>query len=234
MLCDGFDRGSLQAEFQSRRRVLIENVLSTAAAERILAFLSREMPEDWWWRSTRIGDREASRPLNLRRLEGNLAHIEAAAEQARRAAAHGAFSYSFDRTLADHHPRCACLLCGLQPFFEETLRQFIGAVAGGAIGRLREVFAARYTAGCFLAPHLDTHQGRIAFVINLTKRWRPEYGGLLHLTSPDGYKVDEVVVPSFNSLYFFEIPPGVGLPHFVSHVAPCVSAPRLTLTGWYD
>jgi Rps23 Pro-64 3,4-dihydroxylase Tpa1-like proline 4-hydroxylase len=172
--------------------------------------------------------------LNLRRFKENLPAIEAVAEQAVKAAARGVFSYSFDRTLADHHPKCECLLCGLQPFFEGGLREFIGTISSSKVGQLREVFAARFTSGCFLAPHVDTHQGRIAFVVNLTKGWRPEYGGLLHLTSQDGQKVTDVVVPSFNSLYLFEIPLGVGQPHFVSHVAPFVTEARLTLTGWFD
>ena len=183
MLSRRVDTDTARSEFQLKRRALLRGVLIPEEAERVLSFFKNEMPEESWWRSTLIGDHEERGPVNLRRFESNLREIEAAAERARRLAALGQFSYSFDRTIDDHHPKCACLVCELRPLFEVSLRELLSTITGRQVGQLREAFAARYTEGCFLAPHLDTHQGRIAFVLNLTKDWRPEFGGLLHLTS---------------------------------------------------
>ena len=39
------------------------------------------------------------------------------------------------------------------------------------------MFLSRYKSGHFLAPHSDINNGKLAFVFNLTKNWKPQYGG---------------------------------------------------------
>ena len=38
--------------------------------------------------------------------------------------------------------------------------------------------------------HVDREDRRIAYVINLTPRWRPDWGGMLHFTAEDGSVLD--------------------------------------------
>jgi len=92
--------------------------------------------------------------------------------------------------------------------------------------------ATRYTAGHFLNLHDDAQyqgaQRRCAYVLNFTKDWRAEWGGLLQFLDGGG-KVIDSFVPHFNSLSLFAVP----TPHIVSYVAPFASAPRLSITGWF-
>jgi Rps23 Pro-64 3,4-dihydroxylase Tpa1-like proline 4-hydroxylase len=90
--------------------------------------------------------------------------------------------------------------------------------------------ATMYTRGSFLNVHTDEVQvenRRLAYVINLTPRWRPDWGGLLHFDDGEG-NVIETFFPHFNSLSLFLVPQN----HFVSFVAPYAQAERLAITGW--
>jgi Rps23 Pro-64 3,4-dihydroxylase Tpa1-like proline 4-hydroxylase len=68
---------------------------------------------------------------------------------------------------------------------------------------------------------------RIAYVINLTRGWRPDWGGLLHFADDEGNVVD-TFFPHFNSLSLFTVPQN----HFVSYVAPYAQGKRSAVTGW--
>jgi Rps23 Pro-64 3,4-dihydroxylase Tpa1-like proline 4-hydroxylase len=108
--------------------------------------------------------------------------------------------------------------------------QFLRSVTGhGAIARV-DAQATRYSHGQFLHIHddLDPGKGRLAaYVLNMTPVWSAEWGGVLHFVDEDGH-IAEGYVPKFNALNIFD----VGVPHFVSYVAPFAQHPRLSVTGW--
>jgi SM-20-related protein len=94
-----------------------------------------------------------------------------------------------------------------------------------------DLMAARYLGGHFLTLHDDVveAEGReISYVLNLTRSWRPEWGGLLHVTDASQQEVVRSFTPAFNSMVLFRPP----LWHFVSQVASFAAQPRYTLTGW--
>ncbi len=64
-------------------------------------------------------------------------------------------------------------------------------------------------------------------MLNLTPRWRADWGGLLLFTDEDGH-VAEGYTPAFDALNLLRTPP----PHRVSGVASFAPAPRLSITGW--
>ena len=70
-------------------------------------------------------------------------------------------------------------------------------------------------SNCFLDIHEDKNKGTIAFVINLTKDWRVDYGGNLHFLDNEG-KVNRTYIPSFNNLIIFEV--SDKSKHFVSSI----------------
>ncbi|WP_159431048.1 2OG-Fe(II) oxygenase [Fontimonas thermophila] len=91
--------------------------------------------------------------------------------------------------------------------------------------------ATRYLPGQFLRVHDDRHDEenrRYAYVLNLSRDWQPDWGGLLHFVD-DGTGPQEVFVPRFNSLSLFKVP----MRHYVSFVAPWARQPRLAITGWW-
>jgi Rps23 Pro-64 3,4-dihydroxylase Tpa1-like proline 4-hydroxylase len=128
-------------------------------------------------------------------------------------------------------------------FFEYSLRQLLSSqlfinllneITGLELTKMNTLFASKYSTGNFLSPHSDKGNGKLAFVINMTKNWKPQYGGNLHFLSEDRKDIIETWVPDFNNLVIFLVPPETGIPHFVSHVSPSVKFNRYALTGWFE
>jgi SM-20-related protein len=89
----------------------------------------------------------------------------------------------------------------------------------------------RYRPGQFLMPHDDQDEDdgrRYAYVLNLARGWRPDWGGQLQfLDSQDA--VVQTMVPRWNSLSLFRVPQ----PHQVTLVSPWATESRLAITGWW-
>ena len=91
--------------------------------------------------------------------------------------------------------------------------------------------ATRYRPGQFLTRHQDedVSEGRVcAYVINLSKDWDSDWGGLLQFHDADKRLIDSFV-PYWNHLSLFRVPQ----PHTVSLVAPWAGSDRLAITGWF-
>jgi Rps23 Pro-64 3,4-dihydroxylase Tpa1-like proline 4-hydroxylase len=101
------------------------------------------------------------------------------------------------------------------------------------LSSLNTLFLSKYISGNFLSPHSDKGNGKLAFTIQLTKNWKPQYGGILHFTNEERNEIIESYVPGFNNLMIFYVPENKGIPHFVSHVSPNVKYPRFAVSGWF-
>jgi len=91
--------------------------------------------------------------------------------------------------------------------------------------------ATRYIPGSFLRKHNDLNQEdtrRVAYVLNLTRDWEADWGGLLQFLDATGGGVTEVYAPLFNSLTLFKVP----MWHSVSYVVPTAPRGRYAITGW--
>lgn len=92
--------------------------------------------------------------------------------------------------------------------------------------------ATLFREGHFLNEHDDDVAGKdrvAAYVVNLTRPWRPHWGGQLQFLGDDGH-VAEAFVPTFNALNLLRVPQR----HLVSAVSPLAdpASPRLSITGW--
>jgi Rps23 Pro-64 3,4-dihydroxylase Tpa1-like proline 4-hydroxylase len=107
---------------------------------------------------------------------------------------------------------------------------FLKDITGEIRGAWCDVTATRYKPGHFCEAHddsADDGERLIAFVLNLTPRWRPDWGGLLLFLDQRGH-VSQGLTPAFNALNLFRTPQM----HSVSAVAPFAGANRLSVTGW--
>jgi Rps23 Pro-64 3,4-dihydroxylase Tpa1-like proline 4-hydroxylase len=212
----------------------IDNFLDLTSAENIHHFLST-MTENWWSRSIYINTQEYPEVIYKRRFEENIIEINKLNDLAYRSFTNNIFSYSFDRTLNDHYETCVCQLCCFNHFLKsESFMNTVSKIVGESLTEVKEHFASRYTDGCFLSPHHDKNKGKIGFILYLTKNWKPEYGGNLHMMESDQFTVKKTIVPKFNTLVLFDIPNHVGVPHFVSHVSPRVTNKRFAISGWLE
>jgi hypothetical protein len=194
-------------------------------------FLAAGMPTDWWFASilpSSGGDR-----VDIRAFAENNPAIAAESIVASETFLNGDFSHYFYRTFP-HLEGCACLVCAAIAWLNSApMLETIRSLTGRPITYGSAFFASCYTPGAFLSPHTDGDNGIVGLVWQLTRDWRPQYGGALHLLTPDSGRITQVVTPTFNSVLLFDLPAQIGTPHFVSHVAPGVPVRRLAISGWY-
>lgn len=106
----------------------------------------------------------------------------------------------------------------------------VRAITGDERFAFADAQATCYRAGDFLTSHNDEVAGKnrcIAYVLGLTREWRPDWGGALSFLGPDG-NVEEAYVPAFNVLSLFRVP----TQHLVGIVAPFAPGARYSITGW--
>ena len=108
--------------------------------------------------------------------------------------------------------------------------RFVREVTGDLSISFADAQATKYEPGHFLTVHDDNIAGKnrsCAYVLNLTKEWRADWGGLLQFHGPTGHVI-EAFTPAFNALNIFKVPQE----HSVSTVAPFAGSPRYSITGW--
>ena len=217
---------AVRGRLERRGIVQVSDVLASGWAERMHRYLVAEMPSDWWT----VAVRASGEPQYFPDCPGSQDQIQNAYRRARAELRDGRFAYCFRRTLDDHLPDCDCPECG----FRRELRgpEMQDFLAGLGIGDTEpgEMFASKYSPGSFLSPHHDSGNGRAAFVINLSRSWLPQWGGLLTFLNDDWLTIRRVCTPAFNTLCLFTLPSDRHVPHQVTQV---VAHHRLAFTGWY-
>jgi Rps23 Pro-64 3,4-dihydroxylase Tpa1-like proline 4-hydroxylase len=109
----------------------------------------------------------------------------------------------------------------------ETIRTITGA------NTFDNVFAqaTEYRPGHYLTRHLDDPKGehrKFAFVLGLTRKWDPDWGGLLQFFDDSGQPTD-ALSPGFNTLDLFD----VRHVHSVTFTTPFCQNPRHAVSGWF-
>jgi SM-20-related protein len=226
-LGEDLDIVDLSGCFGLRGRVLISNILDADAVIRLSECLSNEE----CWAASFASQEYGRRLLGLGRTRDS--SITAAVEAAYRD--HGApYSHVFRAfPLSRYHKeqseiaRLLQALCEL--FYSAPFAALVRKVTGFATLRVRAPVATRYEVGHFYATHTDSTGGMshvASFVLNVSKRWEAQWGGLLQFVGAEGH-VDEAYLPVFNSLSLFL----ASCSHGVSMVAPIAGGPRLSIAG---
>lgn len=228
------DIDSIREEFLSNRYVVIRDFLKPEYAEVLYEWFNNEMPIDWWYSSSYPKEDGSDGFDKIRNTEDNLERIAMKHKYVLSEMYKGNFAYHFHRTLQDHVDGCDCTECGFRRWTNsyENVR-FLNNLVEEPVKHADTMFAAAYLPNDFLSPHVDSPNGRLGYVFQLTKDWKPQYGGNLHFMH-DHDTIDEVSIPDFNTLTLFDLPKGEGKLHFVSTVSPGVEELRLTFTGWFE
>jgi hypothetical protein len=160
-------------------------------------------------------------------------------EQAVYRSARDEFRYMFDSVrITSERPRGVSIDPAVDPVLAEAAAflngepflQFVRDLTGDDRPAYADAMATRYLPGHFLTAHDDEKpdaERLFAYVLNLTPRWRADWGGML-LFLDDLDHVEEGYVPAFNALNIFRVPQR----HAVSMVTAFAGAPRLSITGW--
>lgn len=229
MISNDLDVAHWAQRLAAQGRVQIPAFLQTTAANALEAELSSLVPWQLAERST-----GTSRTTARGEYPDEAAYADLLAQGYARAGQEYQFAYDSYMLVraAKEGWEPGLLVHRLLPFFNDT--QFLGfirALSGDPGLQRVSAQCTRYRPGQYLMPHNDMNidEGRrYAFVINLGRAWRPDWGGQLQFLDADGL-VLETFLPRWNSLSLFRVPQM----HQVTLVAPWAASPRYAITGWW-
>jgi len=208
-----------------RGRVQIRDFLQISAAERLRQCLELEVP----WVVSQGSDIPVEEPIPKPGNDHEL--LQTAYCRAREG-----FEFVFDSYRMVHARRRGAdpglILHAVLDFLNSSqFIEFARELTGDDHIRMVSALAVRYRQGHFLNLHNDSAKDenrRFAYVINLGRDWKPDWGGLLQFIDDD-HEVIESFVPHWNSLSLFRVPQM----HQVSLVSPWAGDDRYSITGWF-
>lgn len=230
LLNPALDLAALRAEFSRDGFVRLEQALRPEVADVLHHCLANEVP---WALAYRNAD--GPRKLWAEELQALDAGQRQALDEEIEAVARQGFQFRYDSFMmvtAYKEKRCPQLVLHRvieqinSPGWLQPMRQITGCEQI----RRADAQATRYVAGHFLRQHNDMNEddGRLcAYVINLTRDWQADWGGLLQFIDAQG-RVVRSVTPAFNTISLFRVP----AEHCVSPVASFATGARYAITGW--
>jgi SM-20-related protein len=228
------DRDGLAQAFARDGRVQVRDVLTAETAEEIFQILTRATPWGIAWQSGESGKPQAVEAEEL--SQSPAAKQREIARATYESAGSGDYAFQFARyPILDAYlgkwneggPHDLLLEYLNAPDFLD----FIRAVTGIASIVKGDAQATLFAPGQFLGRHIDSHVAEgwvVAYVMNFTKDWKPDWGGYLNFYDEDG-DIISGYMPRFNSLNMFRVPRA----HAVSFVPPFAPVGRFAITGWF-
>ena len=220
-----------RARLRAHGRVQIPGFLQEPSALRLHQCLSEEVP----WETAQRSDAVLAEGQDRRPPPGSAADEVALAATCLRA--REGFEFYFDRYRMIDARRDGTdpqlVLHAVVDFLNSPqFLEFARQLTGDPAIRMVSAIGVRYRAGHFLRAHNDLANDEdraFAYVINLSRQWSPDWGGLLHFLDPEQRRVVDTFTPLWNSLSLFRVPQ----PHVVSLVAPWAGSARYSITGWF-
>lgn len=226
MLNPELDIKKLSEEFRQKKRILIRNLFEPDYAEALHKCLVSETP--WVLRFNFQGKSseftreqfEQLRPQQKMQFANDSTHFDFI---------HKRFAMDQAFQESKHH---GLFLYQLYTDMEsEQFLDFARQVTGIDEIRKRGAMATCFEHGNFLREHDDYQDGELrlsAYVLNMSRNWRPDWGGMLHFLNYNRDVID-TFVPWFNSMSLFAVP----VLHMVSMVSPFAEQSRYSVTGWF-
>jgi Rps23 Pro-64 3,4-dihydroxylase Tpa1-like proline 4-hydroxylase len=228
------DRDALAAAFACYGRVQVRDLLTDETAEEVYRILASSTPWGVGWQAGDAAKPQAVEAPELQQSRG--AKQREIAQDTYKAAANREYAFQFAR-----YPILDAYLGkwnegGAHDVLLEYINSpdyldFIRHVTGIPSITKGDAQATLFAPGHFLGRHIDSHVAEgwvVAYVMNFTKDWQPDWGGYLNFFDEEG----DIVAgykPRFNALNMFKVPRA----HAVSFVPPFAPVGRFAITGWF-
>lgn len=228
------DRAAIRAALAENRFVQIEDFLEASAADALWQVLRQHTPFGLAWAGDGQPHGQHVRPEQMRTLSPQQKAAMGNAAASAAAAGRFAFLYgqyplveSYKQNWHPGHP----LYQLLEEMNSAPALDFARDVSGHADIIKVDAQATLYAGGHFLTDHddlVEVEGRRLAYVLNLARDWKPDWGGYLNVMDASG-NIVAGFMPRFNTMNLFLVP----LRHNVSHVPPFAPVGRYAITGWF-
>lgn len=231
MLNSNLDLHALCEEFSTNHRILIKDAFTEDSAKQLLNSLETEIPWQMAYMNGDVTYLISQQELQALTQQQAIQNQQRIIQQAKNGFQfyYGHYSVIGGENLAECSDEAFVLQ--VRDYMQtDAFFQFVKTLTGNDEINKLELLAARYNPGNFLLTHDDFRkpERRFAYVLNLSKDWKVEWGGLLHFLDEKGQLLD-TYVPTYNSLTIFKVPAS----HTVSYVAPYAGRTRYSITGWF-
>jgi SM-20-related protein len=229
MLNPKLDINALRSEFAKTGRIRAKDVLEPAIAEAIAAEMAQLSYKVFCATGEGVAVIDPAEMAGWDRAR-QLELQRALAQAASRAEGFAYFGYRMTEAWKAGAPDTALGRFYSQLRSEKTL-DVIRKITGSSTFDNVFAQATHYRPGHYLTRHLDDPKGehrKFAFVCGFTRRWDPDWGGLLQFFDTEGRPADSLS-PGFNTLDLFD----VRHVHSVTLVAPWALNPRHAVSGWF-
>lgn len=224
------DAAEMAARFAATGIVSIPDILQEDVALSLYAMLRGR--EDW--RQVIGGDAPAVE-LDRATRAGLSEAQRAQLDQAVYAGARAGFQFRYETLrvpddAAEREDSADPLAAFAAWWSSEAVLPLLRSIVGAPEITFADMQATAYAPGDFLTGHDDDVAGKrrvAAYVLNLTPRWRVEWGGLLAFHDDIGPEV-QALAPAFNRLNVLRVPRR----HSVTEVTRAAAYRRYALTGW--
>lgn len=229
-LNDALDAKALKKAFKNNERILIQNIMDEKAAEATHTSLRTDIKWDLFFlnggQATVITDHELNTMTN-RRIKEMYSSIYTYAREH-----YQTMSYTFGLEVAHENNILPDLyLHKVHDFLNsEDVLKMVGDITGEKL--VKTDMVAHWHKHDHFRTSFSNFDGmgkrKIAFSLDLSKNWSPDWGGFLQYYDEEeniveGYK------PTFNSLTLHKDPQKTS----ISYVTAFALQPRLTISGWF-
>ncbi|WOB92353.1 MULTISPECIES: 2OG-Fe(II) oxygenase family protein [Providencia] len=111
-------------------------------------------------------------------------------------------------------------------------KNFLENLTGSKVNVISNMYLSKFDKDDFLTTHCDSDDG-IGIVINLTKEWEANYGGLTMILDNDKKTILDTFIPSYLNILIFDTKKRK-IPHFVSTVTSNRTSKRMALVVRYN
>lgn len=224
------DVADLAARFAARGIVSIPDILDASSALALHAMLRRR--EDW---RQVIGDTNRLVELDRPTRAGMSEQQRSQLDQAIYLGAREGFQFRYETLRvpdsAEERAASSDPLAAFAAWWSsEPVLGLLRTITGALHITFADMQATAYAPGDFLTAHDDDVMGKnrvAAYILNLTPKWRVEWGGLLAFHDETSPEVT-ALAPAFNRLNLLRVPRR----HSVTEVTRAAAYRRYALTGW--
>lgn len=194
--------------------------------------LESEVDDHEWWSRVVHPDEDGQTPGSFATRSHKCKRLERTARSLHK---QERFTYMFWKSVVSghgsHYNTCVCIFCRLYETFNSfEVLDYLSTLVGKKVISFGETFGSKYEIGDYLGVHHDKDKGDYAFVLELSKDWKEEYGGITLLLARDQREIIREVIPSFGSLTIFEITDTAY--REVTEIKS--NKERVSFTGWFN
>lgn len=218
-----FNTIDLNEKYKKNNYVIIDNAFDLNLMNNVYSIISNKIFNKLWYLTIFNGNKKYIFPYPYKNR-----NINTVLKKLKKKRKNNIFTYFLYRTFV--YPKNIYLNKIFTILSSENFINKVKEITDINISKISEIFISKYDKNCFLDIHEDENKGKVAFVLQLSKKFKINDGGALFLLNDD-LSIKKYLVPKFNTFLLFTV--NSQSKHFVSSINNYTDKKRYAITGWF-